>query len=150
MTPEKLRLIRWANTDAIVSRLQNEIKTYQDLIDDSRDISGLAMDGMPHGTEPGNPTERKAFKAMALEETYSDYISQRQIEIEEALANKRMVDEILDRHEPLYRDICEMRYMKKKKWMDIAFASYYSEGYIKNLYAVITAEIREALQNLTN
>lgn len=145
MKDEKLYLIRWGDTAGIVKRLQAEIKEYQDIIDESRDLTGLAMDGMPHGSTPGNPTERKAFRAMALEDNYSDFITARQKQIERTLRDKLIIDKIIDRYEPWVRTMLELRYVKRKDWFEISFAVEYSDGHIKNVHTRVLKDISKVM-----
>jgi hypothetical protein len=83
-------------------------------LDDENGMGALNMDGMPHGTTPGNPVERLALAKAALHEKL---VNLKATLLERELA----IREYLDTVEPEdVKLIMEMRFIQLKDWYEIA------------------------------
>lgn len=77
-------------------------------------LGSVNMDGMPHGTTPGNPVERMALARAALHEK----LVQLRTELtEKELAIREYINSV-DRDD--VRLIMELRYVDGREWADIA------------------------------
>lgn len=62
----KAILKRWGRSRDRIARLTGDMKEIVDRLDAVADIRPQNFDGMPHGTEISNPTERAAFERMQI------------------------------------------------------------------------------------
>lgn len=77
-------------------------------------LSSVNMDGMPHGTTPGNPVERMALAKVALHEKLEQLrsdLAMKELEITSYIESVEYEDVKL---------IMEMRYIDGKNWHDAA------------------------------
>lgn len=97
--------------------IQARIKRISERIAELEEENGLGsvnMDGMPHGTTPGNPVERMALARAALQEKL--------LQLRADLAEKELaiVEYIESVEQEDIKLIMEMRYIDAKYWQDIA------------------------------
>ena len=77
-------------------------------------LGSVNMDGMPHGTTPGNPVERMALARAALHEK----LLQLKAELmERELAIRRYIDGVKQAD---IKFLMELRFIELKGWQDIA------------------------------
>ena len=83
-------------------------------LEDENGLCGINMDGMPHGTTPGNPVERMAIARAALHE--------RLIQLKADLAEKELAirEYIESVEQPYIKLIMELRYIDGRDWFDVA------------------------------
>lgn len=129
----RLLLYRWANSDATCYRAVQDIARYKELIKEARDITGVSYDGMPKGTDVGNPTERKALKVLALEDEYEAHIEYLLAQVTGDLEVKRMVDCVLGTFPPIYKQMATLRYEKGYMWAVVARTIYVSEATVRRM-----------------
>ena len=83
-------------------------------LEDEDGLGSIKMDGMPHGTTPGNPVERMALARAALHEKL--------LQLKADLAEKELA--IMEYIESVEQEdiklIMELRYIDAKYWQDIA------------------------------
>jgi hypothetical protein len=95
---------------ARINRLNERIAE----LEDEDGLGSVNMDGMPHGTTPGNPVERMALARAALHEKL--------LQLKADLAEKELA--IMNYIESVEQEdiklIMEMRYIDAKYWQDIA------------------------------
>ena len=77
-------------------------------------LGSVNMDGMPHGTTPGNPVERMALARAALHERLLNLKANL---VEKELAIREYIDSVKQDDIKL---IMELRYIDGKNWQDIA------------------------------
>lgn len=77
-------------------------------------LGSVNMDGMPHGTTPGNPVERMALARAALHEKLV------QLKANLALKELEIVSYIGSIEQEDVKFIMEMRYIDGKSWHDAA------------------------------
>lgn len=65
-------LRRWAKAEDEIDALLEQVKAIVDEIDAQGDIGAQNLDGMPHGTTTGRPTEAGALKRITLGERYRE------------------------------------------------------------------------------
>lgn len=97
--------------------IQARIKRISERIAELEEEDGLGsinMDGMPHGTTPGNPVERMALARAALHEKL---LQLRADLLERELAIMEYIESVEQEDIKL---IMEMRYIDAKYWQDIA------------------------------
>ena len=105
--------------------IQARIKRIDERIAELEAEDGLGsvnMDGMPHGTTPGNPVERMALARVALHEELLQLkadLAERELAITEYIAGVEQED---------IRLIMELRYIDGKGWQDIAIEWEESTG----------------------
>lgn len=141
---------RWARTLETVQTLQQKLRDYALLLDDARDLSGNPPDGMPHGTQVGNPTEQRAMAAIALEQAYGGYAAFLERELGSTLSNEILVEEALGRSPAVCRDICTLRYKEGKPWEQVSAKVSYSVSYCKRLHARVLQDIEKRIPKDTN
>ena len=97
--------------------IQARIDRISERIEELEEEDGLGsvnMDGMPHGTTPGNPVERMAIARAALHEKL--------VQLKSELAEKELV--IMEYINSVERDdvrlIMELRYIDGNDWQDTA------------------------------
>ncbi len=77
-------------------------------------ISSMEMDGQPHGTKIGNPTERQAI-------TIADTIAQiRKLEEKITVKRNETWSFIVSLDDPLLRQIVTLRFIDGKSWQRVA------------------------------
>lgn len=135
MTDARVLMYRWANADKFCARANEEISEYQTLLDGARDLTGLAMDGMPHGSTVGNPTESKAMRVLELEEQYTGHIEYLCTQVAEALALKRTIDGVLNTFPPQYLRMATLRYKYGYSWLKVSLQMYLSEQRVRQMDA---------------
>lgn len=77
-------------------------------------MGSINMDGMPHGTTPGNPVERMALARAALHEKLLQLkadMAERELAITEYVESVKQPDIKL---------IMELRYLEGRNWFDVA------------------------------
>ena len=77
-------------------------------------LGSVNMDGMPHGTTPGNPVERMALARAALHERLVNLkatLKERELEIQNYIDSVELED---------VKWIMEMKFIKGMGWFDIA------------------------------
>lgn len=136
-------LYRWANCERSCARANSEISEYQLRLDEARDITGLAYDGMPKGTDVSNPTERKALAAMQLEDTYSEHIEYLAEQIARDLLIRREVDKVLRSLPPSYTEMATNRYVKGWTWVKVSQNMYMTEQRLRQMDAELVARIEK-------
>lgn len=92
----------------------NRIKERIAELEEENGLGSVNMDGMPHGTTPGNPVERLALARAALHEKL--------LQLKADLAEKELaIREYIESVEPEdIKFIMELRYIDAKYWQDIA------------------------------
>jgi hypothetical protein len=83
-------------------------------LEEENGLGSVNMDGMPHGTTPGNPVERMALARAALHEKL--------LHLKADLAEKELaiVEYIESVEQEDVKLIMELRYIDAKYWQDIA------------------------------
>lgn len=149
---EDIQALRmWGMATEMCEDLQQEIRDYYHLIEDARDLTGLAMDGMPHSSTPGNPTESKALRTMALEEKYGDHIAAVEKKVDEIINNRNMIEDILSGMSPIYKTMCTLKYKRNNEmgrtlsWMEISWELNFSEPYVKKMHYYLLRKIRQRI-----
>ena len=127
MTSGRLKLYRWANCDDTSRKALAEYKHYEELVQQTRELTGVQYDGMPHATGISNPTEQKALKVLELEAEYSAHVEYILARVVGDLEIKRLVDEVLLRFPPIYSQLATLRYKCGYTWYRVASALYVSE-----------------------
>lgn len=95
---------------ARIMRLEERIKALEDEIG----LGSVKMDGMPHGTTPGNPVERMALALAALHE---DLVNLKATLLEKELEIRKYI-ETVERED--IKLIMEMRFVDMMDWYSIA------------------------------
>lgn len=83
-------------------------------LEDEDGLGSVNMDGMPHGTTPGNPVERMALARAALHEKLV------QLKADLALKELEITSYIDSIQQEDVKFIMEMRYIDGKSWHDSA------------------------------
>lgn len=83
-------------------------------LEEENGLGSVNMDGMPHGTTPGNPVERMALARAALHEKL---LSLKADLLERELAIMEYIESVEQEDIKL---IMELRYIDAKYWQDIA------------------------------
>lgn len=108
MTERELMALRFIR--AQIERLEERIGE----LEAEDGIGSLNMDGMPHGTTPGNPVERMAIARVALHEKLVNLKATK-------LEKEREIREYIETVEPYdVKCIMEMRFIDLMDWYDIA------------------------------
>lgn len=95
---------------ARINRLNERIAE----LEDEDGLGSVNMDGMPHGTTPGNPVERMALARAALHEKL---LQLRADLLEKELAIVEYIESVEQEDIKL---IMELRFIDMKYWQDIA------------------------------
>ena len=66
----------WGKADAEIDALEDQLKTIADEIDAVGDLHAQNLDGMPHSTEIGRPTEASVLRRIGLAERYQDRVAE--------------------------------------------------------------------------
>ena len=105
--------------------IQAQIDKLTERIEELEQEDGLGavnMDGMPHGSTPGNPVERIALAKIALHEKLVSLKAER---MEKELAIREYIDTV-ERHD--IQLIMEWRYIDLMDWYAIADEWEYTSG----------------------
>ena len=147
MTEGRLLLYRWANCDRLCAKANGDISTYQARLDEARDITGLAYDGMPKGSDVSKPTEQKALAVLQLEEQYTDHIEYLAKEVARNLLIRREVDRVLRQLPPAYTEMATNRYAKGWTWVKISQSMYMSETRLSQMDAELVKKVERIMVN---
>lgn len=83
-------------------------------MEDENGMGALDMDGMPHGSTPGNPVERLAMARAALHEKL---VNLKALLLERELLIREYIDTVEPEDVKL---IMELRFIDRKDWYEIA------------------------------
>ena len=140
-------LQQWSRTPQICKKLNQELAEYKALLESARDLSGLGMDGLPHGTQAGNPTQRKALRAIALEESYGEQLEYLYGEVIRTLKTRRFVDGILAEMPPICRQVCEQRYGKQRTWVRVGMELGIADSTAKRWHTMVCRKIERCIES---
>lgn len=143
MTDGRRLLYRWARCDEACVDAVTEIEDYGGLINDTRDITGVAYDGMPHGSGVSNPTERKALQVLALEEEFAAHIEFLTAKVIGDLEVKRIVECVLDEFPAQYREVATLRYKDGLSWGRISRKLFRSESGCREIDRILVDAVEK-------
>lgn len=147
MTEGRLLLYRWANCDKLCARANGDISTYQSRLDEARDITGLAYDGMPKGSDISKPTEQKALAVLQLEAQYSQHIEYLARQVAQTLFIRREVDRVLRQLSPAFTEMAIKRYAQGWTWVKISQSMYMSETRLSQMDAELVKKVERIMVN---
>lgn len=139
-------LQQWSRTSQICRKLNAELVEFKGLLDSARDLTGMGMDGLPHGTEVGDPTQRKALRAIALEQSYGERLAWLHDEVIRTLKIRTFVDEILSGMPPICRQVCEQRYGKQRTWVRVGMELGISDSTAKRWHTMVCRKIERCIE----
>ena len=143
------RLQRWAKLGERIDGLRAMIRAIQDDINGVGDLKSQNLDGMPHGTTVGQPTELAALQRIALRESYRARLEELEQQIQEADRLRESLEEavtylmpeeafVINRH---YRDgktyeqvaeeqDCDVSTVKRRERRAVALIAEFIDTYI--------------------
>lgn len=87
------RLQRWSKLGERIDGLRAMIRAIQDDIDGVGDLKSPNLDGLPHGTVAGQPTERAALQRLELRENYRTRLEELDRQLTEAVRLQESIEE---------------------------------------------------------
>lgn len=96
--------------------LERKTRRYKErlaMINASIQNTSIELDGMPKGTGTSSPTETAAIELIEVKDKLERYIL-----VFEAM-RQRILDEIEQVPEPLYRELLYARYIERLRWEDV-------------------------------
>lgn len=143
------RLQRWTKLGERIDGLRAMIRAIQDDINGVGDLKSQNLDGMPHGTTVGQPTELAALQRIALRESYRARLEELEQQIQEADRLRESLEEavtylmpeeafVINRH---YRDgktyeqvaeeqDCDVSTVKRRERRAVALIAEFIDTYI--------------------
>ena len=143
------RLQRWTKLGDRISGLRMMVRAIQDDINGVGDLKSQNLDGMPHGTTVGQPTELAALQRIALRESYRARLEELEQQIREADRLRESIEEavmylmpeeafVINRH---YRDgmtyeqvaeeqDCDVSTVKRRERRAVALIAEFIDTYI--------------------
>lgn len=97
MTREDVRklLRRWGKIADEIETVEDQIKTICDEIDTVDNLHAQGLDGLPHGTDVGRPTERTAVAKITLAERYQDRLAELNRKLEDLDRFRERIEDAL-------------------------------------------------------
>lgn len=89
----RARLQRWGKLGDHVEGLRLMIRAIHDDINGVGDLKSQNLDGMPHGTTVGQPTELAALQRIALRESYRPRLEELERQIRDAEKFRESIEE---------------------------------------------------------
>ena len=126
--------------------IQAQIDKVSERIAELEDEDGLGsvnMDGMPHGTTPGNPVERMALARAALHE---ELLHLRADLLEKEVAIRKYIDSI---EQDDIKLIMELRFIDGGNWQDVAVEFGLRTGKYADR-TTLSKKVRKYLQDQQN
>jgi RNA polymerase sigma factor (sigma-70 family) len=143
------RLQRWEKLGDRIAGLRLMVRAIQDDINGVGDLKSQNLDGMPHGTTVGQPTELAALQRIALRESYRARLEELEQQIQEADRLRESLEEavmylmpeeafVINRH---YRDgktyeqvaeeqDCDVSTVKRRERRAVALIAEFIDTYI--------------------
>ena len=126
-------LWRWGRVAESCKAKQRELEEFQNILKSCTDLSASVIDGMPHGTNTTDPTQRAAIKLAGIAEEYEQIIEIIRREISEELRFKYSMDKAVSELPAEQQRVLELRYKAGHKWVYIGLKMSYSERAVRNL-----------------
>lgn len=92
-------------------------------------IRGINMDGMPHGTSPGRPTETLALHA--AEKDASSRLKEIETRIIVLEGDHAIIRAAMDALNGRYKKLISLRYLNDYSWTKIAFRMHASDSTVR-------------------
>lgn len=122
---------RWGDAPEQARRYQEQIRMFEERLEDCRGLSAMTYDGQPKAPGVSDPTGSKAIKILELEELYSKTIYHTSVLMNKTCNLMVAVDKILEECSPLQRHIAYMRYRDKRPWVYISIKLNVSEAWAR-------------------
>ena len=149
-------LWHWGRADRRIGELMEEIRLARERANALYDLGGApAMDGLPHGTTPGDPVMRAFERSERMRELFAREIEQCEQEMRMEQEFKDAMREAMQALKPVEREVLTLRYKGGHSWeyigimthMDERTARRYDESACEALSGrVVFGEIRRAKQ----
>lgn len=114
------RLQRWTKLGERIDGLRAMIRAIQDDINGVGDLKSQNLDGMPHGTTVGQPTELAALQRIALRESYRARLEELEQQIQEADRLRESLEEAVTYLMPEEAFVINRRYRDGKTYEQVA------------------------------
>lgn len=124
-------LWRWGDVVKFCANQHRELSQYNDLISSATGLKAIKMDGMPHGSVVGRPTECSAERVLRLKEMYEERISWAVEAIDKELRFEAAINDAMACLNQSERAVIDMRYKRKYSFVRIARELKYAEATIK-------------------
>lgn len=112
----KQRLLSYKDLHAEHQELRKELQRLEELIVSP---AGPNLDGMPRSAGPGNPTERAAFKCLAVADRYEEKLA-------DLAAEQERIEAMIEGLEPIERRLARLHYIDGLKLEDVCEQIHYS------------------------
>ena len=126
-------LWRWGRVAESCKAKQRELEEFQNILKSCTDLSASVIDGMPHGTNTTDPTQRAAIKLAGIAEEYEQIIEIIRREISEELRFKYSMDKAVSELPAEQQRIIELRYKRGHRWTYISLKLCFSEHHVQKL-----------------
>lgn len=143
-------LFRWAKCGETCSDYVKQIQDFNARLNAVRDISGIAYDGMPHGTDVSQPTERKALSAIDMAAEFGAQVEYLTARVIDDLEVWRLVDGVLNDLPPRYREVATLRYSGGLSWLQISRTLFRSETNCRDMDATLAEAVQRAYSEAKN
>lgn len=125
-------LWRWGDVTVFCANQHKELSMYRDLIASAEGVGAVKLDGLPHGSTPGRPTERAAECVMRLREMYAERIEWAVAAIDDELRFEAAVNDAISAClTPSEKAIIDLRYKRKMPFIHIGRYLKYAESTVK-------------------
>ena len=124
-------LWRWGDVAKFCANQHRELSQYNDLIASATGIKAINIDGMPHGSMVGRPTECAVERVLRLKEMYEERIAWAVEAIDKELRFEAAVNDAMGCLNQSERAVIELRYKRKYSFVRIARELKYAEAAIK-------------------
>lgn len=126
-------LWRWGSVMDFCRSRQREMEEFQQRLADCTSLSAQVLDGMPHGTDTSNPTQRAAERLVGVGKRYERIIEVIQQDIDAELKLKNDIDKAVAELPYEQQKILELRYKEKHQWVYIAQTMCFDERWVRRL-----------------
>ena len=118
----------------------------EELEGDYYGLRGLAMDGMPHGSSPGKPTELAGLRA--LENGVGDRLAEIAESERVLTADAAAIRDCLDALNGRYKQVIEMRYVHGYSWAKTGIRLNVPDSTVRDWHKKAVCRLGEALEEL--
>jgi len=122
-------LWHWGRIDRRIDELLEQIRLAQVRMNALYEIGGSpAMDGLPHGTTPGDPVMRAVERIEHMRELFAQEIADCEEELREEQEFKAAMREAMDALKPVEREVIALKYKGGHGWEYIGLMMHMDES----------------------
>lgn len=122
-------LWHWGRIDRRIDELLEQIRLAQVRMNALYEIGGApAMDGLPHGTTPGDPVFRAVERIEHMRELFAQEIEECESAMRDEQEFKAAMREAMDTLKPVEREVLTLRYKGGHSWEYVGIMMHMDES----------------------